>query len=75
MGMKEYYRLVYGSVLEALDTELFGEDVARSDTSKLMLSKLAKLNLKSMQGELTEEEATDLDRLKQILPTSSWRLE
>ncbi len=30
----EFQRLVYGNILEALDTDLFGVDVTRSETSR-----------------------------------------
>lgn len=71
----ELQRLIYGSVLEAFDTELFGPDITRSESSKEKLARLARLNQKSLRTELTEDEARELDELRATLPTTAGVLE
>ena len=67
----EFKRLKYGNVLEAYGTDAFGKSVTRSETSHRMLDQLARLNMRSIRGEITEEEQHELNRLKAILPTQS----
>ncbi len=64
----ERKRLIYGSILEAYDTELFGHDVTRSDASKEKLKRLAILNFKFLQGKLSYEEEKELNELRAVLP-------
>lgn len=64
-------RLVYGSVLDALDTDLFGEDVARSDEARQMLERLAELNLQALRGKLSEEERAELEKLRRTFPAEA----
>lgn len=71
----ELQRLIYGSVLEAFDTELFGPDITRSESSKEKLARLAWLNQKSLRADLTAEEKKELDELRAILPTTAGVLE
>lgn len=71
----ELQRLIYGSVLEAFDTELFGPDITRSESSKEKLARLAKLNQRSLRAELTAEEKKELDELRATLPTMAGVLE
>ncbi len=66
----ELKRLIYGNVLEAYDTELFGRGVSRSDASKQMLKRLAELNVKSMRQKLSANEEMELNELRAILPTA-----
>ncbi len=65
----EFQRLVYGNVLEAYGTGLFGRNVTRSETSYRMLERLVRLNKKSSVKDLTPEEWAELEKLKAILPT------
>ena len=58
-------RLLYGSVQDALSTQLFGEDVGRSDESLKRVERLAALNLKDLREGLTAAEAKDQERLQQ----------
>lgn len=66
----ERKRLVYGTVLEAFDTELFGNNVTRSESSKEKLKRLARLNVKSLQTSLSPKEEEELNELRGILPTA-----
>jgi predicted ATPase len=67
----EYDRLVYGNVLDAYGTDLFGEDVTRSEESRRMLAELAMLNRKERLGQLTSQERLRQQLLRSILPTAA----
>ncbi len=62
-------RLLYGSILEAYGTSLFGQGVERSDASRDMLQELAGLNRKLLRHGLDEDERKRLDELRRVLPT------
>lgn len=64
-------RLIYGNILDAYGTEVFGENVSISEDSNEMLNRLAELNVKSMLGEIDETEHSELENLKAVLPTES----
>ncbi len=64
-------RLIYGNILDAYGTEVFGENVSISQNSNEMLNRLAELNVKSMMGEIDETEHSELENLKAVLPTES----
>ena len=64
-------RLVHGSILDALDTAYFGEDVTRSDASYAMMDELARLNMKRSRGPLSEEEERQRQALQRTLPSVS----
>lgn len=64
-------RLLYGNVLDAYGTELFGEDVTRSDESLKKLERLAELNRKELRGKLTAKEREEQTQLRATLPTAS----
>ena len=64
----EYNRLVYGDVLEAYDTDLFGEDVSRSEQGEACLQELAALNLKALREALSDTELQRRQELQQLLP-------
>lgn len=63
-------RLIYGNVLDAYGTEVFGEDVSQSENAEEMLKELADLNVKSFKGKITNAEKKRMQNLKQILPTA-----
>ncbi len=67
----ELQRLLYGNVLDAYSTDLFGEDVGRSDAGEAKLRRLAELNLRELDGELTKAEKTELLALRAALPTAA----
>ena len=63
-------RLVYGSVLDAYSTELFGKDVIRSSSSRAKLERLAHLNQKRFVARLDANETLELEELRGILATT-----
>jgi predicted ATPase len=67
----ELNRLVYGNVLDAYGTELFGKDVTSSDASKAKRVRLAELNRKELRKGLTAKERKEQDELRTMLPTSA----
>lgn len=71
----ELKRLMYGSILEAFDTQLFGEDISRSDLSKEKLARLAALNRKQLRGDLSDAEEEERRELRQALPTAATMVE
>jgi hypothetical protein len=64
-------RLVYGNVLDAFGTEVFGQNVTRSEYAQDKRKRLATLNIKSLQGAITEPEEKELDELKAIFATDN----
>jgi hypothetical protein len=67
----ELDRLVYGNVLDAYGTGLFGEGVARSEASKQRLERLAELNLKEVRKGLTAAERREQGSLRASQPTAA----
>lgn len=68
-------RLIYGSILDALDTECFGSDVTRSETSYRMMKELATLNMKRSRGPLSDGEESRRESLQRALPSASSAVE
>ena len=64
-------RLVNGSILDAFDTEYFGEGVTRSDASYKMMKELAALNKKRQRGQLSDAEEHRRRKLQSTLPSVS----
>jgi energy-coupling factor transporter ATP-binding protein EcfA2 len=64
-------RLIFGNVLDAYGTELFGENVSISDGSSKKMTRLSELNMKSVMGEITEPEEQEMQSLKRIFPTGT----
>lgn len=60
-------RLVYGNILDAYGTEVFGEDVSISEESDKKLNRLTELNRKSIEGETSDAEERELSELKSFL--------
>jgi hypothetical protein len=67
----ELDRLLYGNVLDAYGTEMFGSNVNRSDQSKQRLARLAQLNQKEQHELLTEAEKQEQESLRAAMPTAS----
>ena len=61
-------RLVFGSVLDAYGTELFGQDVSRSASSKQKQQELAELNKKALAGGLSAAEQKKRVQLRSLYP-------
>ena len=66
----EITRLVDGNILDAYGTDLFGEEVTRSEHSKERLERLARLNRKRLKAPLSPDEQSDLERLRASMPSS-----
>ena len=64
-------RLINGSILDAFDTEYFGENVTRSDASYKMMKELAVLNKKRQRGQLGNAEEQRRRELQSALPSVS----
>ena len=62
-------RLIFGNVLDAYGTEAFGRSVERSQQSKEMLDRLAKLSAINSFGKISAAEKSELEALRKILPT------
>ena len=66
----ELERLIDGNILDAYGTELFGEEVTRSEQSKKRLAQLARLNRKRLRSSLSRKEQQELERLRAAMPSS-----
>lgn len=67
LGM-ELDRLLYGSILDAYDTSLFGQKVTRSEGGMKKLKRIAELNIKSLSFELNQSEIEELAELRSAFP-------
>jgi energy-coupling factor transporter ATP-binding protein EcfA2 len=68
---KELDRLLYGNVLDAYGTEMFGSGIGRSERSLYMSSRLAELNQKEVYTGLSSEEQEEQKKLRAALPSSA----
>lgn len=64
-------RLLYGNVLDAYGTGVFGEVSTRSDEALEQLERLAILNQKEIAEGLTEEEHKEQQQLRTRMPTAT----
>lgn len=62
-------RLIFGNVLDAYGTGVFGEKTPISEQATGKLNELAELNVKSMFGQISEPEEQQLNELRSIFPT------
>lgn len=62
-------RLIYGDILDAYGTELFGSKVSIAKESIEKQEDLIKLSKKEMLGIISVDEQTKLDKLREIFPT------
>ena len=66
----DFNRLVYGNVLEALETSGFGvESISRAENAGKKKDRLSELNVKSMKSKLTAKEEKEFNDLLVIFPT------
>jgi len=70
VGGLERDRLIFGSVLDAYGTDLFGNDVSRSASAKQMQERLAELNQKALLAKLLSGEQTERSKLQALFPSS-----
>ena len=66
----EFKRLVHGNILEAFSTDLFGEDVSRSNRSDAMAARLAELSQRRLHVDLTADEESELQSLRETFPST-----
>jgi hypothetical protein len=64
-------RLIYGDLLDAYGTELFGKNITQSQSGQQLTEKLAILNMKSFKTKLSAEEQKELEELKNITTSIS----
>jgi predicted ATPase len=62
-------RLIYGNILDAYGTGVFGENTSISQDSNEMLNRLSELNVKSMMGLIKTKESNELEELRTKFPT------
>jgi hypothetical protein len=62
-------QLLFGDVLDAYGTELFGQDVSRSEAGSDLLTELASLNRKELDDGLSSEERERQLTLRGLFPT------
>lgn len=62
----EKQRLLFGDLLDAYGTELFGKNITQSQSGQQISEKLASLNLKSFKAKLSGDEKKELEELKSI---------
>ena len=62
-------RLIYGNILDAYGTGVFGENTLISENSNEMLNRLSELNVKSMMGLISDKESNELQELRTKSPT------
>lgn len=62
-------RLLYGNVLDAYSTEVFGTQVGRSESGQTHLKRLAELNIKELNEGLTAAEKAEREALRRAMPT------
>lgn len=68
---KDRERLIFGNILDAYGTDVFGDNVSISVESNEKLKEMAELNIKSMMGKISHVEEIKLEELKTILPTAT----
>lgn len=67
-GSENWKRLVYGDILEAYSTDLFGENIERSEVAQEKLDRVAELLGLQYDRPLTDDERDELNRLMNELP-------
>ncbi|MFZ4813323.1 MAG: AAA family ATPase [Phototrophicaceae bacterium] len=67
---EEWKRLVYGNILEAYSTDLFGEHIDRSEVAQAKYQALARLSRIELKRPLTENERQQLQSLLDELPNT-----
>lgn len=65
----ELGQLLYGDVLDAFGTGLFGSNVLRSPSGKKKVKRLAELNTKALKQSLSNEEAMERRQLRITFPS------
>jgi hypothetical protein len=68
---QERDRIIYGDIMDAYSTDVFGGGMTRSDASQEKLSRLAELNNKSFFAQLSETEQAEHQSLKRMMSTDA----
>ncbi len=68
-------RLVFGNILDAYGTDVFGSDITISKDATAKRSELAHLNIKSILGKISNIESAKLDELKAVFQTEKLEIE
>ena len=63
-------RLLYGDLLDAYGTELFGQNLTQSQSGQELAAEMAKLALKSFKGISNEADKIRLNELKTVMPSN-----
>jgi len=64
-------RLIYGNVLDAYGTGVFGDNTSISEDANELLNRLSELNVKSMMGLIDDKENEELEELRAKFPTEN----
>ena len=64
-------RLLYGNVLDAYGTDMFGPNITRSEDAKMHMRRLAELNRKELRHQLNKTEQKEQERLRAMMPTTA----
>jgi predicted ATP-binding protein involved in virulence len=64
-------RLIFGNVLDAYGTDIFGVNLTISKEAAEKRNRLAALNLKSIMGQVSAREAAEMSDLKAVFPTEN----
>lgn len=67
---EEWKRLVYGDILEAYSTDLFGENIDRSEEAQEKFERVGELSVKELDAPLTPAEETEMAELMAELPST-----
>lgn len=67
----EKEKLIFGNILDAYGTEVFGKSPVRSQKSDEKLQRLGKLNMLSALGKISEEDENERLKLQQILSSDA----
>lgn len=73
-GSESWKRLVYGDIIEAYSTGLFGHNIERSPEAQEIIKELAQLSLLRFKERLTDEQKQQMKLLKDKLPRTPLNL-
>jgi hypothetical protein len=62
-------QLLYGDILDAFGTGIFGATTDRDDNGKQKLQRLAELNVKFYRDEANDDELQEREKLLSLFPT------
>lgn len=68
---EDFDQLVYGNVLDAYSTELFGQNVTRSSIADELVERLASLNTASLTRRLSDNEQDERRKLRRMFPAEA----